>query len=63
MKAYYDREKKTFEFKAKDVKGMLKELHILKNAVIVAVNKTIVTEDYQFKEKDEIKILSVVSGG
>ena len=63
MKAYYDREKKDYAFTAKTVKGMLKEIGLLQNAVIVTVNGEVVTEDYTFKEKDNVKILSVVSGG
>ena len=63
MKAYYDRNKKEYTFKAKDVKGMLEEVGIMKNTVIVVVNKDVVSEEYKFKEEDEVKILSVVSGG
>lgn len=63
MKAYYDRSKEEFEFSSSNVKGMLKELKIFSNTVIVAVNGEVVSEDYEFKEKDKIKILSVVSGG
>ena len=63
MKAYYDRNKKEYTFKAKDVKGMLEEVGIMKNTVIVVVNNKVVSEDYKFKEEDEVKILSVVSGG
>jgi thiamine biosynthesis protein ThiS len=63
MKAYYDKNKKQYEFESTKVGDMLKELNILKNSVIVAVNKEIVTEDYEIKEGDVVKILSVVSGG
>jgi thiamine biosynthesis protein ThiS len=63
MKAYYDRDKKEHEFKAKTVEGMLKELNILSNTVVVSVNKELVTSDYKIQEEDEVKILSVVSGG
>jgi thiamine biosynthesis protein ThiS len=63
MKAYYDRNKQQLEFAAKNVKGMLKELDILENTVIIVVNKEVVTKDYTFKKEDKIKILSVVSGG
>ncbi len=63
MKAYYDKDKEELTFESKDVKSMLQELNILKNTVIVAANSEIVTEDYIFQEGDEIKILSVVSGG
>ncbi|MBS3072960.1 MoaD/ThiS family protein [Candidatus Pacearchaeota archaeon] len=63
MKAYYDRVGKELSFKAKNVSEMLKELKIMKNTVIVVANNEIVNEDYKFKEKDKVKILSVVSGG
>ena len=63
MKASYDREKKDYKFTAKTVIGMLKELGLVQNAVIVVVNGEVVTSDYTFKEKDMVKILSVVSGG
>lgn len=63
MKIYYDREDKTLEVKAKNIKEMLKELNILKNSVIIIVNNEVVTEDYTFKKEDKIKLLSVVSGG
>ena len=63
MKVYYDREDKDYTVKGKNVKDMLKELKILKNSVIVAVNGELVTEEYAFKAKDKVKILSVVSGG
>ena len=63
MKAYYDRVKKELNFKAKNVNEMLKELKIMRNTVIVVANNEIVDEDYDFKEKDKVKILSVVSGG
>ena len=63
MKVYYDRENKNFEVKAQNVKDMLKELKILRNSVIIVVNKEVVTEDYSFKKGDAIQILSVVSGG
>ncbi len=63
MKVYYDRDKKEYEFNSLDVKSMLKELGILANTVIVVVGNEVVEKDYEFKEKDKIKILSVVSGG
>ncbi len=63
MKAQYDRAGKELGFKAKNVEGMLKELKIMKSTVIVVVNNEVVNENYKFKEKDVVKILSVVSGG
>jgi len=63
MKVYYDRDKKDYTVTAKNVKEMLKEMKLLKNAVIVVVNGTVVTEDYIFSKNDKVKVLSVVSGG
>ena len=63
MKAFYDREQKTYTVRAKTVDGMLKELKIPKNAVITVVNREVVTDAYTFKKGDDVKILSVVSGG
>ena len=63
MKVYYDRENKEYTVKAKNIQDMLKELKINKNSVIVVVNGMVVTEEYDLKTKDKIKILSVVSGG
>src|SRR3989344_3142140 len=58
MKAYYDRIKKEMNFKAKNVNEMLKELKIMRNTVIVVANNEIVDEDYNFKEKDKVNIVS-----
>ena len=63
MKVYYDREDTSFDVQANTVKEMLKEMNILKNSVIVVVNKEVVTEDYSFKKGDTVRLLSVVSGG
>jgi sulfur carrier protein ThiS len=63
MKAYYDRVGKELLFKAKNVEGMLLELKIMKNIIIVVVNNEVVNENYKFKRNDKIRILSVVSGG
>tara|TARA_Y100000310_G_C20696393_1_gene826035 strand:+ start:4896 stop:5087 length:192 start_codon:yes stop_codon:yes gene_type:complete len=63
MKIYYDRDKKHFEAKAKTVRELLAKLKINPDTVIISVNKELVTEDYKIEEKDDIKILSVVSGG
>ena len=63
MKVYFDKKNKSFVVKSKDVKSMLRELKIPANTVIVSANGELVDGDYKFKAKDEVKILSVVSGG
>jgi len=63
MKVYIEREDKTVEVKAKNVKEILNKLKINSNSVLVARNKELVTEDCELKDSDKIEILSVVSGG
>jgi len=45
------------------VKDILKQLGILSSASIVTINNDIATDDDVVKEKDNVKILSVISGG
>jgi thiamine biosynthesis protein ThiS len=49
--------------KSVDIKKLLESLKINPVTVIVAVNDEIVLEDYRLKNKDNVEILSVVSGG
>jgi len=64
MKIFIEKEQKNeiifFEGKAKD---LLKKLKIDVNTVLVVQNGELITEDDIIKDKDEIKILSVISGG
>ena len=66
MKIYIEREDKTIE---KDIKNkikvinLLKELSISPEAVIVIRNDEVITEDEFLSNDDEIKLLSVISGG
>ena len=66
LKVFYDRENKdkTVNLKEKStVKDLLEQLKINPVTVIVSKNNTVVTEDENIEEKDDIKILSVISGG
>ena len=45
------------------VNGLLKKLNQNPEAVLVAVNNELVTNDCKLKNSDSVKILSVVSGG
>ncbi|MBN1175037.1 MoaD/ThiS family protein [Candidatus Woesearchaeota archaeon] len=64
MKIYIERNKenKEFDFKG-SVQDLLDTLNILSETVLVVKNGTIITEDEELINDDEIKILSVVSGG
>ncbi len=63
MKVYIEREDKEVKIKARNVKELLKKLNINPITVLVAKNNELVTEDVKLSEKDEVKIISVISGG
>jgi thiamine biosynthesis protein ThiS len=63
MKVFIEREDKERQVKAKTVKELLKKLNINPITVIVAKNNELVTEDEKLNDKDEVKIISVISGG
>ncbi|MBN1646235.1 MoaD/ThiS family protein [Candidatus Woesearchaeota archaeon] len=64
MKVYIERSKQTkvMDFNGKAI-DLLKKLDILVEEVLIARNNEIVTEDVMLKNDDEVKILSVISGG
>ena len=45
------------------VKKLLKEMKINPQTVVVVKNNSLVTEDEELSDKDNVRILSVVSGG
>ena len=45
------------------VSALLKELHLSSEEVLIVRNGTLITEDEVLEDTDEIKLLSVVSGG
>ncbi len=45
------------------IKDILKNLKINKTTVLISKNNELITEDTKLKNKDNIKILSVISGG
>ena len=64
MKVYIEKEQKKLEI---DFSGtadsLIKQLSLNKETVIVVVNNNLVTEDEVLVNSDEVKFLSVVSGG
>lgn len=64
MKIYIERtkENKDLDFSG-SVQKLLDTLEILSETVLVAKDGVILTEDEELTNTDEIKILSVVSGG
>ena len=45
------------------IKDLMKKLNINSNEVIVVRNNEVITENEKIKPKDNIKFLSVISGG
>ena len=63
MKIYIEKTNEYKELEASTVKEVLTKLKINSTTVIVTKNNELVTEDEKLNNKDEIKILSVISGG
>ena len=63
---FIDRENRNTTLKLNSnsiVSDLLKELNINPVTVIVSRNNELILEEDKLKDKDEIKILSVISGG
>ena len=63
MKVFIDKTNEYRELEAITVKELLDKLKINPTTVIVTKNNELVTEEEKLKNKDEVKILSVISGG
>lgn len=55
-------EKKQLEFEG-SVAELLKKLNINPETVVVIKNNTMVTDEEMLENKDEVHILSIISGG
>jgi len=66
IKVFVDRENKNIEMeigKNSIVKDLLDKLKINPVTVIVSRENELITEEERLKDKDKIRILSVISGG
>ncbi len=63
MQVFIEKQNKTIEINAKSVSELLKKLNINKNSVIVVRNNDVILEDEALNDEDNIKLLSVISGG
>ncbi len=64
MKVYIDRENKNIEVNFNgNAAELLSRLGINPDAVLIVRNNELIIEDEVLKESDNIKIISVVSGG
>ena len=48
---------------AKNIPGLLKQLKVAPNTVLLVRDDKLITEDAKLKDGDKIKVLSVISGG
>lgn len=66
INVFIDRENKNTNLELDNssiVSDLLKKLSINPVTVIISRNNELILEDEELKDKDEIKILSVISGG
>ena len=63
MKVYLEKTNEHKKVEAKTVGELLTKLKINPTTIIVVRNNELVTEYEKISSKDEIKILSVISGG
>ena len=63
MKVFIERENRSVEIEARSIKEMLAKLKINPNTVLIARGDTLITEDTEVSNNDELRLLSVVSGG
>ena len=63
MKIFIERTDEYKTVKAATVKELLEKLKINPTTVIVTKNNELVTDNEKITEKDDIKIISVISGG
>jgi len=64
MKIFIERTKETEEFYFSGrVDELLRKLGFVSEEVLVVKNGELVTEDENLSDEDEVKLLSVVSGG
>jgi len=63
IKVFNERTNENHEVEARTVKELAEKLNISLNEFLVTINNEIAIEDSKLKDKDEVKFLSVISGG
>jgi sulfur carrier protein ThiS len=65
MKIYIEKDNRSLDLKKDNINGkkLLEELRINPSSIILVKNNEVVLDDEVLEDKDDIKILSVVSGG
>lgn len=63
VKVFIERENITKKINANSISSLLKKLNINPEVVLISKNSELVTMRSKLKENDEIRLLSVISGG
>jgi len=63
VKVFIEKENKKINVKAKDIDEIIKKFKINKEEVIIVKNNKLTPRNEKLKDSDEIKFLSVISGG
>jgi sulfur carrier protein ThiS len=63
MKVYVEREKRWRESDASSVSALLAEVGVDAESVLVVRNGSLVAGDASLQPEDEVRVLSVISGG
>lgn len=63
LKIFIERENKTKQVEARNMKELLQKLNINPEEVLTIKNNELVTLDAKITNKDTVKLLSVISGG
>ena len=63
INVFLEREDKEAVVDVSSFNELFNKLNVDKNTVLITRNNELITEDEQLKENDEIKLLSVISGG
>nr|MBI4156562.1 MoaD/ThiS family protein [Candidatus Woesearchaeota archaeon] len=63
LRVFIERENKNIDVEAMDIKDLMKKLNLNPETVLISRNNELITDDINLEDNDEIKFLSVISGG
>jgi len=63
LRVFIERENKNINVEARDIKDLMKKLKLNPETVLISRNNELITDDIDLEDNDEIKFLSVISGG
>ena len=63
VKVFIEKQNKKLNVKASDIDDLIKKLNINKEEVIIVINNQLTPRNEKLRDNDEVKFLSVISGG